>query len=69
MIASKTLGVSPFRKNPMVSSLPIVYPARRTSSSKSAIYWSISGNLILHLSRSRRALCCSCESVKCSENS
>jgi hypothetical protein len=69
MIASRMLGVRPFRKKLMVSSLPMVYPARRTSSSKSAMYWSISGKRILHLSRSSRARCCSCESVKCSVNS
>jgi hypothetical protein len=69
MIASKMLGVRPFRKKLIVSSLPIVYPARRTSSSKSAMYWSISGKHILHLSRSSCARCCSCESVKCSVNS
>jgi hypothetical protein len=69
MIASKMLGVRPFKKKLMVSLLPMVYPARRTSSSKSAMYWSISGKCILHLSRSSRARCCSCESVKCSVNS
>jgi hypothetical protein len=69
MITSRMLGVRPFRKKLMVSSLPMVYPARRTSSSKSAMYWSISGKRILHLSRSSHALCCSCESVKCSVNS
>jgi hypothetical protein len=69
MIASKMLGVRLFKKKLMVSLLPIAYPARRMSFSKSAIYWSISGKHILHLLRSSRALCCSCESVKCSVNS
>jgi hypothetical protein len=39
------------------------------SSLKLAMYWSISGNHILHRSRSSWALCCSCESVKRSVNS
>jgi hypothetical protein len=69
MIASRMLGVRPFKKKLMVSSLPMVYPAWRMSSSMSAMYWSISGKRILHLSRSSRAHCCSCESVKCSVNS
>jgi hypothetical protein len=38
MTSSRMLGVRPFKKNPMVSSLPMVYPACHTSSSKSDMY-------------------------------
>ena len=36
---------SPLRKRETVSLFPTVYPALRARSSKSAIYWLISGNL------------------------
>jgi hypothetical protein len=68
MTSSKMLGVSPLRKKPIVSSLLMVYPACRTRSLKSEMYWSTSGKHILHLSSLRRALCCSCESEKWSLN-
>jgi hypothetical protein len=69
MTSSRMLGVSPFMKNAMVSSLLMVYPAWHTKSLKSDIYWSTSGKCILHLLSSSLALCCSCESTKWSLNS
>jgi hypothetical protein len=69
MTSSRMLGVSLFMKNPMVSSLPMVYPAWRNKSSKSNMYWSTSGKHILHLLSSSLALYCSCESTKWSLNS
>jgi hypothetical protein len=53
----------------MVSSLPTVYPAYRTRSSKSEMYWSTSGKRILHWSSCSLALCWDWESAKWSLNS
>jgi hypothetical protein len=69
MTSSRMLGVRPFKKNLMVFLLPMVYPACRTSSLKSDMYWSMSEKCILHLLRSILALCCSWESAKWSLNS
>jgi hypothetical protein len=69
MTSSRMLGVRLFKKNPMVSSLPMVYPACLTKSSKSDMYWSTLGKCILHLSSSILALCCSCELERWSLNS